>query len=135
MALPTIERHQHDQRADRVRDDVAREDAGGLEADDDRGFDIFLRALHEHEAVREPREFRPPDDEHGDDGVDGADAERRRDRERQDDRRKAQDEVGEAHDQLFAAPAHKAAMPPTSVPKAAPRSTTTKPVKSEMRLP
>ncbi len=106
MALPTIERDEHDQRADGVRDDVAREDAGRLEADDDRGLHIFLRTLHEHETVREPREFRPPDDQHGDDGVGRADAERGRDGERQDDRREAQDEVGEAHDQLFAAPAH-----------------------------
>ena len=111
------------------------EDAAGLEADDDRGLDIFLRALHQHEAVGEPGEFRPPHDQHGDDGVGRADAERGRDGQRQDDRRKAQHEIGEAHDQLFAAPAHKAAMPPTSVPKAAPSITTTKPVTSETRAP
>ena len=42
MALPTSSVHQHDQRPDRVGDDVAQQDAGRAEADALRGLDVFL---------------------------------------------------------------------------------------------
>ena len=71
------------------------------EAERLRRLDIFGAALPDHQAAREPREFRPPHDEHGDHGVARADAERRGDRHCEDDRREAEHEVGDAHQRLF----------------------------------
>ena len=81
-----VERHENDQWAYGVRNDVAHEYARGLVAGDHRRLNVFEHPLLQHQTACKAGEFRPPHHQHGDDGVGGANPERGADGECQDDR-------------------------------------------------
>ena len=87
----------HDQRRERVGQDMAEQDLAEAAADDDGGFDIGLLADRQHDAAHQAHHARHLDDRDGDDDGRDAGLDHRHQRDGEEDRRDRHQAVHEAH--------------------------------------